>query len=197
MAEAGDAKKKQPEGRITVDLAGQVALVTGASQGLGRGPSPTESRARCQSATVSSTPSLASGRGWCTAIPPASSWAVAAASGSVPSVFQENGTGAASAVRPGPVADVLSTRAIRPVQARGVPPPQRIRMLTGRCASPSPAASSARGTAAGSSAATRATDAARRGRDGMAQSGREPIPGQGRGADGSDRRTRRQSVFGP
>jgi 3-oxoacyl-[acyl-carrier protein] reductase len=37
MAEAGDAKKKtQPEGRIKVDLAGQVALVTGASQGLGR-----------------------------------------------------------------------------------------------------------------------------------------------------------------
>ena len=37
MAEAGDAKKKmQPEGRIKVDLTGQVALVTGASQGLGR-----------------------------------------------------------------------------------------------------------------------------------------------------------------
>lgn len=37
MAEAGDVKKKtQPEGRIKVDLAGQVALVTGASQGLGR-----------------------------------------------------------------------------------------------------------------------------------------------------------------
>jgi 3-oxoacyl-[acyl-carrier protein] reductase len=37
MAEAGDTKKKtQPEGRIKVDLAGQVALVTGASQGLGR-----------------------------------------------------------------------------------------------------------------------------------------------------------------
>jgi 3-oxoacyl-[acyl-carrier protein] reductase len=37
MAEAGDSKKKtQPEGRIKVDLAGQVALVTGASQGLGR-----------------------------------------------------------------------------------------------------------------------------------------------------------------
>jgi len=37
MAEAGDAKKRtQPEGRIKVDLAGQVALVTGASQGLGR-----------------------------------------------------------------------------------------------------------------------------------------------------------------
>jgi 3-oxoacyl-[acyl-carrier protein] reductase len=37
MAEAGDTKKKtQPEGRIKVELAGQVALVTGASQGLGR-----------------------------------------------------------------------------------------------------------------------------------------------------------------
>ena len=37
MAEAGDPKKKtQPAGRIKVDLAGQVALVTGASQGLGR-----------------------------------------------------------------------------------------------------------------------------------------------------------------
>ena len=37
MAEAGDAKKKsQPTGRLTVDLSGQVALVTGASQGLGR-----------------------------------------------------------------------------------------------------------------------------------------------------------------
>jgi len=37
MAEAGDSKKKtQPEGRIKVDLAGQVALVTGDSQGLGR-----------------------------------------------------------------------------------------------------------------------------------------------------------------
>ncbi|MDA0255653.1 MAG: 3-oxoacyl-[acyl-carrier-protein] reductase [Planctomycetota bacterium] len=37
MAEAGEGKKKtQPEGRIKVDLTGQVALVTGASQGLGR-----------------------------------------------------------------------------------------------------------------------------------------------------------------
>ena len=37
MAEAGDGKKKtQPTARITVDLSGQVALVTGGSQGLGR-----------------------------------------------------------------------------------------------------------------------------------------------------------------
>jgi len=37
MADAGEPKKRsQPEGRIKVDLAGQVALVTGASQGLGR-----------------------------------------------------------------------------------------------------------------------------------------------------------------
>jgi len=37
MPEAGDPKKKaQPQGRIAVDLSGQVALVTGASQGLGR-----------------------------------------------------------------------------------------------------------------------------------------------------------------
>jgi 3-oxoacyl-[acyl-carrier protein] reductase len=37
MADAGESKKRaQPEGRIKVDLAGQVALVTGASQGLGR-----------------------------------------------------------------------------------------------------------------------------------------------------------------
>jgi len=37
MADAGDVTKKtQPTGRIKVDLSGQVALVTGASQGLGR-----------------------------------------------------------------------------------------------------------------------------------------------------------------
>ena len=37
MADAGDSKKKiPPTGRLTVDLSGQVALVTGASQGLGR-----------------------------------------------------------------------------------------------------------------------------------------------------------------
>jgi 3-oxoacyl-[acyl-carrier protein] reductase len=37
MTEAGDGKKKsQPTARIKLDLGGQVALVTGASQGLGR-----------------------------------------------------------------------------------------------------------------------------------------------------------------